>query len=533
MDINPNETVVEDDDTSVVSAFKSVRDPSAKNNRAHASKSDFIHTKLSIVNVFMVDRWSDPSTNNRISVQFQVSTGVFAHTNLNVRVSSDGMSLVISHKSSKYMTNHEKALMGVLLKRGLNKSSCTHLLEYHPKCIARKKTMSKLNGRDMVNTDLEYECRIPLPCKCRHKVTNELDGDKYFYGMNYFEYGNGEIWCHVELIMHILDDFQAASSEPELNMMDADPDIEEDETYRDEHDDETILTDLTPGYTAVHTATTRATQSKAAESKSSKTSSRNSKTPTRRSTRTPKKSAIASKLSPTAKDYSIVPVTYPESQVAPPVSVIFSPSPSTKGGPAVSSQTFMTPHGTAEERLDVVSVDDSTIRTLDTYFQGKLQAAGNEGNKLPSVKASVQSPEVWSVSDKGSKKSGKKSLSSPKKRTSSVKKSSSSGTVKIDDRSRSGRSSSTRSRSSKYSDTPTVKNSAWTIQNFIGPVDVEETLLRGMVTPPLTIPLANMPKLDENARITRSSTKRVSDTKSHSSDESHQNQVPKWSRSSK
>jgi len=78
-----------------------------------------------------------------------------------------------------------------------------------------------------------------------------------------------------------------------------------------------------------------------------------------------------------------------------------------------------------------------------------------------------------------------------------------------------------------------VKNSAWTIQNFIGPVDVEETLLRGMVTPPLTIPLANMPKLDEKARITRSSTKRVSDMKSHSSDESHQNQVPKWSRSSK
>ena len=135
--------------------------------------------------------------------------------------------------------------------------------------------------------------------------------------------------------------------------------------------------------------------------------------------------------------------------------------------------------------------DNSTIRTLDTLFDGF---------------ATKNSSALSSSQD--SDKAGKRDKSSSSKKSCSARSSSRlRGKQLEDDKSRSGRSTS--SKSSRSSETPTTKN-------------LSSALVKSGQKKAILI------SEDENVRVTRSSKKRQKDTGSQSSGESQNKQVKKY-----
>ena len=540
-----------ENESCVMSSFKSVHDTPNRPNGL-SKNTMFVYTNLSLVNPFMVDQWKDATPNKRISIQFQIATGVLAHKKLNVRVSTDGMSLVVTHQASKYLTNPKKSLLAMLLKRGLNKESAAELLMYHPRIIARKTSIAALIGRSNSEKKLEYDFRIPLPYKCRHKITTELDGDKYFYGINYFEYGNGEVWCHVELVAQMMDDYRSEKLEAVLEQMEETSSCEEEEssdeeyTVDEQYEDDTLMTEASGSRVTRSTARSLAAVSKKSStpSKKSSTPSKKSSTPSKKSSTPSKKSSTSKKRSPTASDY-FVPIeeVYNEFEeqnfLKPPKNVVIKPTcEATKGRSIISQQSsrdtsFMTPE---DESVEVYSIANSTINTMDSNWNKPFNS---KTNAVVSVKDLAKNYESESslVSKKSERSSRKKKTTSiisskkSKKPTSrSRKKSSNERDLADDDKSRSGRSS-TGSRTSRSSETPTTKNLSSDVRKIIGPqLEVNDMLPKNPTVSSLKIPASTMITFDENARVTRSSTKRTSSTKSNSSDESHQKQDKKYIR---
>ena len=564
-DNNANGRDCDDGSTCVQSAFRSVRVPSSE-RRSSRKNPSFRHTNFTLVNPFIVDYWKDATPNMRVSVQFQVNSGVNSHKKLEVRVSTDGLSLIVSTKSSKYVTDTSKGILAMLVKKGMDLTFAENTLKYHPRIIARKSSVSLLNGRDTQKKELEYEFRIPLAYKCRHKVATRLDGDEFFYGLTYFEYGNGEVWCHCELITHVSDDYTHERVEPDLEMMEASCASDEsssdesganvyecynaDEDWTVEADGDTVMTD---GNTRVTRSSSAMRTSSTPKTAASKKSVLKKSTPAKKST--PSKSSKTSKNSTTSASQKKTPskkthfekppydpndsyvIANQDSYVAPPLNVIYSPAANLKKGSSLPSSkstgmSFMTPNDYHDdESIAAYSVDNSTIRTLDTFHDNR--AIYPVGNALAVLKKSVKTSDTsLALASRKSDKSAKsRSRSSSRRRSSSRSKSTSRSHVTIpdDDVSRSGRSSSG-SQTSKSSDTPTTKNVSTVFKKFFGPLDVMDTMPQKKIASSYIIP-KNVVELDQNARITRSAIKRASDTKSASSDESHQNATQKYHKS--
>ena len=94
MKINNQE---DQDDDSVQSRFRSV-DLATIPKRSSKKNPMFKHTALDLIKEFMVDYWKDSTPNLRVSIQFQIETGINAHEKYDIRVSTDGMSLVVKKK---------------------------------------------------------------------------------------------------------------------------------------------------------------------------------------------------------------------------------------------------------------------------------------------------------------------------------------------------------------------------------------------------------------------------------------------------
>ena len=279
-DNNANGRDCDDGSTCVQSAFRSVRVPSSE-RRSSRKNPSFRHTNFTLVNPFIVDYWKDATPN------------------------------IVCTKSSKYVTDTNKGILAMLVKKGMDLTFAENTLKYHPRIIARKSSVSLLNGRDTQKKELEYEFRIPLAYKCRHKVATRLDGDEFFYGLTYFEYGNGEVWCHCELITHVSDDYTHERVEPDLEMMEASCASDEsssdesganiyecynaDEDWTVEADGDTVMTD---GNTRVTRSSSAMRTSSTPKTAASKKSVLKKSTPAKKST--PSKSSKKSKNSTTS-----------------------------------------------------------------------------------------------------------------------------------------------------------------------------------------------------------------------------------------
>lgn len=208
-----------DNGTCVQSAYRSVVHVTAE-HKSSGKRDGFAHTSLSLTKEFLCDYWKDSTPNMRVSVQFQLESGYDAHRKLNIRVSTDGMDLVVTKKTSIYMMDPTKGLIERFTKDGLmDIHEAKNILKYHPRIIARKDSVAGLLKRDSNKKELDQTFRVPLPFKCRHKFTTPDDGDDFFHGVNFVKYENGEVWCHVELITQILDNYTFEQIQRDIKLM--------------------------------------------------------------------------------------------------------------------------------------------------------------------------------------------------------------------------------------------------------------------------------------------------------------------------
>ena len=541
-DVGRNNHVESDDDeeeTCLNSAFQSI---SLKQNKMKLTKNpNFKHTFEKLRKECMVDYWKDSTPNMRVSVQFLVESGYSAHKNLDVRVSTDGFNLVVTKKSSAYLMDANKALIEKCISKGMNKQDAHLILSHHPRVIARRDSVAKLTGRDTNQRLIDQELRIPLPYKCRHKITTAEDGDEYFYGLDYFTYQNGETYCHVDLIVQMADSYTAENVEPEHNVMVEEVDVDEDESEDElfnEFDEDTLMTEITESTKATKatksTKGSRATKATKA-SKSTKTTKATKATKatkpidSSRSSKTLQKSITPSKISGSASRKSTTPsrrtfVEPKKSSKVQDLSIVSTKPPPTSisipSGSVDSSvgMSFLTPED-GNGVVDVYSMSNSTISTIESKLIDKHNKSAVDEwlESLSASKKPASNVSVWSLRSSRSRKSVRKSKNNDS------------------DKSRSGRSS-TESKSSKSSDTPSRHNLTSRIrgdmlENPFGPEEFKNKVLpNNSAIHVHKIPANIMPKLNSSGRITRSAVKRKGETESHSSDESHQKQTNKYQR---
>ena len=163
---------------------------------------EFQPVKLNLVKESIVDVWKDCSPSNRVSIQFQIETGLEAYSQLGIRVSADGCDLVIEKEISPYITDSNLALVVPKVDERIPNhfEQLLGVLKHHPRVIARKCSVkSLLKGKNRASC---MNWRIPLPYKCRKEFATDNDGDEWFHGAKMIDYSNGEMRCHVELIAH-------------------------------------------------------------------------------------------------------------------------------------------------------------------------------------------------------------------------------------------------------------------------------------------------------------------------------------------
>ena len=356
------------------------------------------------------------------------------------------------------------------------------------------------------------------------------------------------MWCHVELVAQMMDDYQSEKHEAVLEQMAETSSCEEEESSDEEYtaneyDDDTLMTGASGSRItrSIARSIAAASRKSSTSSKKSSTTSKKSSTPSRS---TPSKKSTPRKRSPTASDF-FVPVEevyndFEGRKMQPPKNVVLQPAnEETKGHSIVSQQSsrdtsFMTPQD-INESSEIYSIANSTINTMDSNWNKPFNSNTKSAVSVKDLAKNYET-ELSLVSKKSERSLRKKkttsSISSKKSKKptscSNRKKSTQQKNLVDDDKSRSGRSSAA-SRSSRSSETPTTKNLSSDVRKFIGPqLEVIDMLPKKSPVSSFKIPASAMITFDENARITRSSTKRLSSTKSNSSDESHQKQNKKY-----
>jgi len=156
---------------------------------------------------YSVDTWKDGTPNDRCSIQVHMPSGHNLHRKTTVRVSTALNELIIRIPKSANLID---TTLGILCNLEPQVAS---MLTYHPKVIARKASIAKLRGRDPEHAPLYLTHRIALPFKCRPKITDDTDGDRFFSGKKFVEYSDGELHLHVELIADVGDDYRATADD--------------------------------------------------------------------------------------------------------------------------------------------------------------------------------------------------------------------------------------------------------------------------------------------------------------------------------
>ena len=535
MDINNDVTCDEyEDGTCFQSSFKSIKKES---NRKDSKTLGFKRTVTDLTKEFIVDSWRDSTPNMRVSIQFQVESGDSRHDKYDVRVSTDGLSLVVTKKSSEYMMDAKKALFQVLEERGIDEMSIQMIMKHHPRVIARKDSVSRIIKRNTHKRYVDQEFRIALPFQCRHKITSSEDGDEYFYGLHYTRYPGGEVYAHVELLAAISDSYSADRIAPMVTeSMQVDlEEVEEEEATNFNNDafvaeslsadrpstgdDRYIYDHYSKAYTKVPAASnTESVKSNGSRSSTSKKLSANSPA-TRKSSSRSRKSLRSSSNNLSNVPPTVEIVKANEQELAGPTNETSIVS--------YGDGTFMTPDNYVNDNM---SIDNSTIRTLDPYVYSSQEKNGDSKLTTSSVSNDKKKAARKSTGFAKSAKSTK-SLRSTSRSIISIR-SKRTQVTNDEDRSRSGRSNS--SVSSASSDTPS-RNNLTSLK-----VDLMKTVTPSykemFFTPKvknldkLKIPKELAPKIDDSIRLTRQKLKRLHENNSHSSDESHQRQSKKAQR---
>ena len=226
--------IEEDDEMSVANTYCTTR---SSNQDADSS---FKNIHLNLQKEAIIDLWQDASPRFRVSVQFLVESGCFAHEQLQVNVSSCGLFLEISKPISPCITDVQKALIVPKLDSTLpdHKAKLCGILENHTRYVARKSSIKKLNesiGRDK---HLRFKWNIRLPFRCRPELVTK-DEDVWFNGMQFVEFNSGEIWCFVELVKKSKEAYVQQDTHHSMHMIHEERDEEDEDEYtRDEFEGE-------------------------------------------------------------------------------------------------------------------------------------------------------------------------------------------------------------------------------------------------------------------------------------------------------
>ena len=165
---------------------------------------------------YICDVWTDKSPKNRVSIQFRLDSGHRSHQELNIRVSTDGLSLNLTKNMSDVALNATKGVKGPIAKRNPSLKADPKLLDFfdnHTRMTARCQAVAKIFNREAKKgKKIELEARLPLPFKCHQKIATAEDGDEFFHGITFNKFDDGSVWCTVELIAAIHDGYQTLES---------------------------------------------------------------------------------------------------------------------------------------------------------------------------------------------------------------------------------------------------------------------------------------------------------------------------------
>ena len=186
--------IEDDDEMSVANTYDCTK-------TSDQDTDSFKNIHLNLQKEAIIDLWQDASPRFRVSVQFLVESGCFAHEQLQVNVSSCGHFLEISKPISPCITDVQRALIipKIDSTNPNHKAKLCSILENHTRYVARKSSIKKLNesiGRDK---HLRFRWNIRLPFQCRPELVTKEE-DVWFNGIQFVEFTSGEIWCFVELL---------------------------------------------------------------------------------------------------------------------------------------------------------------------------------------------------------------------------------------------------------------------------------------------------------------------------------------------
>ena len=168
---------------------------------------------------YILGVWTDCVPNDRCSISFLVESGTNKYKELNVRISTDGCSLVITKKMSDIALSAKKGIKDIIVRK--DKSFSTDrtkasLLDNHGKITGRKTTVAQICKREVSrHPEVELEAWLPRPFKYRKTFSKKEDGDYLFFGKKFMRYDNQSVWCICEMISCVTDEYKAMDDIPE------------------------------------------------------------------------------------------------------------------------------------------------------------------------------------------------------------------------------------------------------------------------------------------------------------------------------
>ena len=153
---------------------------------------------------YIVDVWGNSEPRNACSLQIWWLSGDPKPT---VRVSTDQDEVVIDILLPGSATDPMVAFASYL-KTDENKDFIDHLIKYHPKSIARTRTVAKLCNRDNKNPQIWLSQRIRSPFALDYHYSSK-SADILFYGTRWVDYEHdGTRWLHIELVEKQKDNYK-------------------------------------------------------------------------------------------------------------------------------------------------------------------------------------------------------------------------------------------------------------------------------------------------------------------------------------
>ena len=170
------------------------------------------HYSPTFIPEYIMDTWTDSVPNNRCSIVFLVESGADKHKELDVRISTDGLSLVITNKMSEVALNPTLGIKSNIIRKDrsfeLDKVKAS-LLDNHGRVTGRKATIAHICNREVSrDPQINLTARLPLPFKCRKTFARKDDGDSIFFGKKFVKFPDQSVWCVCEMISHVTDEYK-------------------------------------------------------------------------------------------------------------------------------------------------------------------------------------------------------------------------------------------------------------------------------------------------------------------------------------